>query len=88
MTGLFAVSAANNFMIIFPGWQVSFLLGRRPKREFYGFALGYYAFLIGGLCTRDYLQYPGVFGWHNGDMMGLVFSIVITHTRVYLFAVS
>ncbi|WP_436665059.1 sensor histidine kinase [Lactiplantibacillus plantarum] len=75
VTGLFAVFAANNFMIIFPGWQVSFLLGRRPKREFYGFALGYYAFLIGG-CIRDYLQYPGVFGWHNGDVMGLVFPLL------------
>lgn len=72
VTGLFAVFAANNFMIIFPGWQVSFLLGRRPKREFYGFAAGYYVFLIAG-CIRDYLQYPGAFGWHNGDVMGLVF---------------
>ncbi|ERL44868.1 sensor histidine kinase [Lactiplantibacillus paraplantarum] len=75
VTGLFAVFAANNFMIIFPGWQVSFLLGRRPKREFYGFAAGYYVFLIAG-CIRDYLQYPGAFGWHNGDVMGLVFPLL------------
>ncbi|MCT3065874.1 sensor histidine kinase [Lactiplantibacillus pentosus] len=72
VAGLFALFAANNFVIIFPGWQVSFLLARRPKREFYWFAMAYYAFLIVG-CVLDYLQFPGTFTWQNGNLMGLVF---------------
>jgi len=75
VTGLFALFAANDYLIIFPGWQIPFILGRRPKREFGWFISGYYAFLFGGLLL-DYLKYPQFFAWQNGALMGLMFPLI------------
>lgn len=76
VTGIFALFNANDYLIIFPGWQVPFILGRRPKKYFYWFISGYYAFLFGGL-LRDYWLNPAIFvHWQSSDLMGLLFPII------------
>lgn len=75
VTGLFALFNANDYLIIFPGWQVPFILARQPKKYFYWFLSGYYAFLLGG-GLYDYLTIPGAFNWQNGDLMGLMFPLM------------
>ncbi len=34
IAGIFSISALNNYMIIYPGWQVSFILARFPRKYF------------------------------------------------------
>ncbi|WP_225422858.1 sensor histidine kinase [Lactiplantibacillus garii] len=76
VTGLFAVFNANDYLIIFPGWQVPFILGRQPKKYFYWFVSGYYAFLCAGL-VRFYLVDPTVFAhWQSNDLLGLFFPFI------------
>jgi len=75
VTGLFATLGENLYLIIFPGWQVSFILARQPKKVFYWFLTGYYAFIIAGIWHAAQIA-PDVFGWHNGQVMGLIFPMI------------
>ncbi|VDG19596.1 sensor histidine kinase [Lactiplantibacillus mudanjiangensis] len=87
VTGLFSVIGLNNYLIIYPGWQVSFILGKQsPKRYFYWFISGYYAF-IGISLIRAYLVDPQLFSWQNGGVMGLIFPL-ISPLMSYTFARS
>jgi len=75
VTGLFSVFGANNYLIIFPGWQVAFILAQRPKKYFYWFLTGYYGFILIGI-IQAYSSDPSLFGWHNGEIMGLIFPLL------------
>ncbi|BDZ30827.1 sensor histidine kinase [Lactiplantibacillus sp. WILCCON 0030] len=75
ITGLFSIFKTNNYLIIFPGWQISFILAQHPKKYFYWFLTGYYGFILASL-IEVYQSDPNMFGWHNGDIMGLVFPIL------------
>lgn len=75
VTGLFALFNANLYLIIFPGWQVPYILGRYPKKYFYWFTVAYYGFILGGLWYAD-ATIPGALNWHNGDLMGLFFPLL------------
>ncbi|PWG00610.1 sensor histidine kinase [Levilactobacillus bambusae] len=74
VTGAFSIFGFNNYMIIFPAWQVSFLLGRRTKRHFIVFAMAYELILIGGL-IRFNSYHPGVLTMSNPDIEGLFFPV-------------
>lgn len=75
VTGLFAIWGANNYMIIFPGWQVAFILGRGPKKYFYQFITGYYAMILMGLMHDVVLDHQ-LFSWQNGAVVGLIFPLL------------
>lgn len=75
IAGLFVLFQANNYLIIYPGWQIPFRLAYRPKRYFYWFCGSYYCLLFSGLWL-DFTANPDVFKWHNGDVLGLLFPIV------------
>lgn len=74
VAGVFSLFAANNYLIIFPGWQIFSILSRWPKPYFYGYAGGYYALLLGGL-LRDGLVAPDLLTWQHGELMGLLFPL-------------
>ncbi|MCT4398100.1 sensor histidine kinase [Pediococcus ethanolidurans] len=75
ITGIFSLFAFNNYLIIFPGWQISSILASRPKKQFYWFACAYYLFLIGGLIRLN-SYHPGILDFHNVEIVGLLFPIV------------
>lgn len=74
ITGLFSIFALNNYMLIFPGWQISFMLGRYPRKYFRWFASAYYV-IIGISLWRANLVQPGIFQSSFGEMSGLIFPI-------------
>ncbi len=47
--GAFILFQSNAYMLLFPGWQISAMLARRPRQRFVLFCVGYYAFLVGGI---------------------------------------
>lgn len=74
VTGTFSVFGFNNYMIIFPAWQVSFLLGKRSKRDFIVFAVIYELILVVGL-IRFNSYHPGVLTMNNPNIEGLLFPV-------------
>lgn len=85
VTGLFAVIGLNNYLIIFPAWQVPFLLGRK-RRAFGWFALAYYALFFTSIIRFMFVQ-PGVLTFSNPDSFGLIFPL-ISPIMSYLFSGS
>jgi len=86
VTGLFAIWGANNYMIIFPGWQVAFILGRGPKKYFYRFITGYYGLILIGIIYDMGVDHL-LFSWQNGAVMGLVFPL-LSPIMAYTFSRS
>lgn len=83
VTGMFSVFGENNYLIIFPGWQVSFILAQHPKKYFYWFLTAYYGFILTSL-VEFYYSNPS---WHNIEAMGLVFPI-LSPLMAYTFSRS
>ncbi|AMV61963.1 sensor histidine kinase [Pediococcus damnosus] len=75
ITGIFSIFAFNNYLIIFPGWQIASLLARRPKKYFHWFLGAYYLFIISGL-IRYNSYYPGILSFHNMNVVGLLFPLI------------
>lgn len=75
ITGLFAIFAFNDYMIIYPGWQVSFILARYPRKYFHWFATAFYLIILVGL-WRANLVHPGTLNISNGNLLNLVFPLV------------
>ncbi|ETY72648.1 signal transduction histidine kinase [Lactiplantibacillus fabifermentans T30PCM01] len=86
VTGAFALFDANNYLLVYPAWQVSFILARHPKKQFYWFAATYYTILVVGL-WHDYLLNPRWFDPVNYNLMGLLFPIM-SPILSYVFARS
>lgn len=83
ITGLFSVFGGNNYLIIFPGWQVSFILVQYPKKYFYWFLTSYYGIIL----TSIIEAYPSNPSWHNIEVMGLVFPL-LSPLMAYTFSRS
>jgi len=83
ITGVFSVFGENNYLIIFPGWQVSFILAQHPKKYFYWFLTAYYGFILTSLVEFYYSN----LSWHNIEAMGLVFPI-LSPLMAYTFSRS
>lgn len=74
ITGLFSIFAFNNYMLIFPGWQVSFMLGWYPRKYFRWFASAYYVIIGIGLWRANLAQ-PVIFQSSFGEISELIFPI-------------
>lgn len=59
ITASFAIYELNFYMIIFSGWQISYILGSYPKKYFNVFCMSYYFILcIGVVCSIGHLREP------------------------------
>lgn len=87
VTGIFSIFGANNYMIIFPGWQVAFILGRQAKNRFYQFITAYYVIILAGLVHDYWWLGARLFSWQNGNVMGLVFPL-LSPIMAYTFSRS
>lgn len=74
IAGLFSIFAFNNYMIIYPGWQISFILARYPRKYFRGFATAFYVIIFIGLWRYNQFH-PGVIGLDNANISDLVFPL-------------
>ncbi|EKS52643.1 sensor histidine kinase [Lacticaseibacillus rhamnosus LRHMDP2] len=74
IAGLFSIFAFNNYMIIYPGWQISFILARYPRKYFRWFATAFYVIIFIGLWRYNQFH-PGVIGLDNANISDLVFPL-------------
>lgn len=84
ITGAFAFFSFNFYLIIFPAWQVSFILVRYPRKYYRIFAISYYLILAISLFHLQII-YPNV--WHQNTMVGMIFPLV-SPIIAYAFALS
>lgn len=84
ITGAFAFFSFNFYLIIFPAWQVSFILARYPRKYYQFFAISYYLILVISF-LRLQSVYPNV--WRQEAMMGMIFPVV-SPIIAYAFAFS
>nr|WP_191983814.1 sensor histidine kinase [Lacticaseibacillus chiayiensis] len=75
IAGSFAIFPFNFYMIIYPGWQVSFILARYPQKYFRWFATAFYLIIVIGL-WRANLVHPGTFSLTNSNLVNLVFPLI------------
>ncbi|MDN6767851.1 MAG: sensor histidine kinase [Lacticaseibacillus paracasei] len=75
IAGIFSISALNNYMIIYPGWQVPFILARFPRKYFRWFAAAFYLIIFVSLWRVNQLH-PGIININNPDMFNLIFPLV------------
>lgn len=83
---VFSLVAINNYMIIFPAWQVPFILAQtvRGRRQARWFFLVYESIVVASF-IRDGLATPGYLDWHSGDIVGAFFPLV-SPWLAYFFA--
>ncbi|MCI1986701.1 MAG: sensor histidine kinase [Lactobacillus sp.] len=83
---VFSLFALNNYMIIFPAWQVAFILAQtsRGHRVFRWFA-GIYELIIVASFVRYSLAAPSGFSWDGTELVGAVFPVV-SPFMAYFFA--
>ena len=74
IAGLFSIFAFNNYMIIYPGLQISFILARYPRKYFRWFATAFYVIIFIGLWRYNQFH-PGVIGLDNANISDLVFPL-------------
>lgn len=75
IAGIFSIFALNNYMIIYPGWQVPFILARFPRKYFRWFAAAFYLIIFVSLWRVNQLH-PGIININNPDMFNLIFPLV------------
>ncbi|MFT9098125.1 sensor histidine kinase [Liquorilactobacillus sp.] len=73
VTGLFAVFNFNLYLIIFPAWQVPWILVHYPRKYQKYFIVAYYV-IVGIALARIQVKYPMF--WRDGSSMGLLFPCV------------
>ncbi|MDN7144779.1 sensor histidine kinase [Liquorilactobacillus mali] len=73
VTGIFAVFNFNLYLIIFPAWQVPWILIHYQRKYQKYFMLAYY-FIIGVALARIQTRYPAF--WMDSAAMGLLFPLV------------
>ena len=84
--GIFSLFAANNYMSIFPAWQIPFILAQtaRGRRAFKWFVSAYELLIIASF-VRAGLISPESFNLHNGEIVGAIFPL-ISPWMSYFFA--
>ncbi|MFD1440807.1 sensor histidine kinase [Lacticaseibacillus hegangensis] len=83
---VFSLFALNNYMIIFPAWQVAFILAQttRGRRAFRWF-VGTYELIIVASFARYSLMAPSDFRWDGTELVGAIFPLV-SPFMAYFFA--
>ena len=84
--GIFSLFAMNNYMSIFPAWQIPFILAQttRGQRAFKWF-VSVYELLIVASFVRAGLITPAALNLQNGEIVGAIFPI-ISPWMSYFFA--
>lgn len=84
--GIFSLFASNNYMSIYPAWQIPFILAQtaRGRRGFRWF-VSVYELLIIASFVRAGLISPESFNLHNGQIIGAIFPM-ISPWMSYFFA--
>ncbi|GAF40123.1 histidine protein kinase [Agrilactobacillus composti DSM 18527 = JCM 14202] len=75
LTGAFAIFTFNFYMIIFPGWQISFIIASYPRKYFHWFVGTYYALVAIALIQLGFVA-PQDFAHFQIGMVGLFFPLV------------
>lgn len=75
--GIFSLFAANNYMSIFPAWQIPFILAQtaRGRRAFKWFVSAYELLIIAGF-ARSGLITPAALNLQNGQIVGAIFPMI------------
>lgn len=73
VTGIFAIFNLNLYLIVFPAWQVPWILVHYPRKYQKYFIMVYYLIIIITL-VRVQLRYPEF--WRDGSSMGIIFPVV------------
>ncbi len=82
----FSLLALNNYMIIFPAWQVSFILAQTSRgRKSFRWFVGIYELVILASFIRFGLMTPSVTSWDSGELVGAIFPLVLPF-MAYFFA--
>ncbi|KRM84845.1 Signal transduction histidine kinase [Liquorilactobacillus vini DSM 20605] len=84
ITAAFAYFSFNFYLIIFPAWQVSFILARYPREYYRIFAISYYLIIA---ISFFHLQMVYQNVWQQNNMMGMIFPLV-SPIIAYSFALS
>ncbi|MFT8556261.1 sensor histidine kinase [Liquorilactobacillus hordei] len=73
VTGIFAIFDFNLYLIIFPAWQIPWILVHYPRKYQRYFIMAYYL-IIGITLVRVQMKYPEF--WRDGSSMGIIFPLV------------
>lgn len=83
---VFSLLALNNYMMIFPAWQVPFILAQttRGRHAFRWFLVVYELIVLASFVWYG-LTTPGGFDWLRGELVGAIFPL-ISPLMAYFFA--
>ncbi len=75
LTGAFAIFTFNFYMIIFPGWQISFIIASYPRKYFHWFVGSYYTLFALALIRLAFVI-PQDFTDYQMGILSLFFPLV------------